>query len=408
MNVSGGKSTTSFPEPLGDEAYCGLIGDIADKIEPETEADISLIIIGTLVAFGNWIGRRPYVQVEATRHYTNEFALFVGQSSKGRKGTGWDRVRALFKAADNEGNRNDDWSARIKGGLSSGEGVISQFVGHNKEEPQEIVDKRLMIVEPEFARTLVACERSGSTLNAIIRDAWDQGRLATLTKQPMEVDDAHVAIAAHITAEELRRRLNPTDAANGFANRFLFVAVRRSKLLPHGGDLIDLGPLAQKLNAAKMRAQDIERMTWTSKAKKRWEVAYAELSQDRGGLLGGVTNRAEAHVLRLAMIYALINGADKIASHHLEAALEVWRYCEESARCVFGDNLGNEIADKIEGALKTSNGLTRSQISQLFAKNKTQEEIGAALALLANHGRAQKQVVSSGSGRPAEHWFSTK
>jgi hypothetical protein len=50
-------------------------------------------------------------------------------------------------------------------------------------------------------------------------------------------------------------------------------------------------------------------------------------------MLGAVTARAEA---QLALIYAVLDGAALIARPHLEAALEVWRYCDESAAYIFG------------------------------------------------------------------------
>ena len=73
---------------------------------------------------------------------------------------------------------------------------------------------------------------------AVVRQAWDTGTLRTLTRNnPLTATDAHISIIGHITAEELRRHLTSTEAANGFANRFLWLPVRRSKQLPDGGNL---------------------------------------------------------------------------------------------------------------------------------------------------------------------------
>ena len=60
---------------------------------------------------------------------------------------------------------------------------------------------------------------------------------------------AHVSIIAHVTREELVANLTETERANGFANRFLFAWVRRSKILPEGGSLDRalLGQLAGEL-----------------------------------------------------------------------------------------------------------------------------------------------------------------
>src|SRR5262249_29432197 len=144
-----------------------------------------------------------------------------------------------------------DWSKdRVKGGLSSGEGLI-----YNVRDPQwkkepvkkgghvgdyEDVrvdegesDKRLLIVEPEFAAVLTVANREGNTLSEIIRQAWDDGRLSPLTKNnPLKATGAHISILAHITTQELLVRLDDTSKANGFANRFLWALVRRSKELP--------------------------------------------------------------------------------------------------------------------------------------------------------------------------------
>jgi len=66
------------------------------------------------------MGRTAYYLVEDDRHHTNLFAVLVGESSKARKGTSLGRVRAIMKVAD------QGWSDdRLKGGLSSGEGLIN-------------------------------------------------------------------------------------------------------------------------------------------------------------------------------------------------------------------------------------------------------------------------------------------
>ena len=80
---------------------------------------------------------------------------------------------------------------------------------------------------------------------------WDTGDLNTLvsgrTRAPVTATGAHISVIAHITANELRRTLTEVEAANGFGNRFLWLCVRRSQLLPEGGDYPHkaLAPLQQ-------------------------------------------------------------------------------------------------------------------------------------------------------------------
>jgi Protein of unknown function (DUF3987) len=191
------------------------------------------------------MGRSAYYQVESDRHHPNLFGILVGESSKARKGTSYGRVRAMAKVADELWADN-----RTKGGLSSGEGFIAevrdatvrwdQKAKEWEEVDPGIADKRLTIIEPEFAGALAVMERHGNTLSPLIRRGWDGDTLSTMTRNnPLKATGAHISIIGHITDTELKARLTRTDAANGFANRFLFVLVRRSQLLPFGGDLTD-------------------------------------------------------------------------------------------------------------------------------------------------------------------------
>ena len=194
--LAGGGSAASDqgskpPEPerpaMGEDAYHGLAGEVVHTIEPHTEADSVAILLQFLNLAGNVMGRTAYYQVEGDRHHTNLFAVLVGDSAKSRKGTSWGRVRAIGKVADT--TWADD---RVKGGLSSGEGLINEVRDErkewNKKEGREEVvdagvkDKRLMVVEPEFASALAAAERHGNTLSALMRRVWDGDKLTTITK----------------------------------------------------------------------------------------------------------------------------------------------------------------------------------------------------------------------------------
>jgi hypothetical protein len=98
----------------------------------------------------------------------------------------------------------------------------------------------------------------------------------------------------------------------------------------------------------------------TEEALDGWSAAYPELSAERPGLVGAVIARAEAQVVRIALIFALLDRRDAIALEHLEAAMAVWAYCEASALRIFGDSLGDPVADDILRAIRQSgdNGMT--------------------------------------------------
>jgi DNA replicative helicase MCM subunit Mcm2 (Cdc46/Mcm family) len=197
--------------------------------------------------------------------------------------------------------------------------------------------------------------------------------------------------------------------ANGFANRILFCLVRRSKELPFGGHVDDatVERIAERFKRAVEFAKKAGRVVMTDSAAQAWAEAYGELSAERPGLLGAVTARAEAQVIRLSLIFALLDGKDLIDTAHLGAAMAVWSYCDQSAYLIFGDNLGDPVADDILSALRrSSDGMTRTTISHLFGRHRTSDQIGAALAKLHRLGLARFGDRETG-GRAAETWFAT-
>jgi hypothetical protein len=112
--------------------------------------------------------------------------------------------------------------------------------------------------------------------------------------------------------------------------------------------------------------------------------------------------------MRVACVYALLDYSAVVEEAHLRAALALWKYCEDSAKFIFGDSLGNVLADQILTGLrkKGNEGLSRTEISNLFQRNKDKEEIDAALVLLKKMGMARVQNVAEtpGQKKPTERW----
>jgi hypothetical protein len=345
----------------------------------------------------------------------------VGETSKGRKGTAKGRVGELFQRADPE------WlSNRVIGGLSSGEGLIwacrdkivkrvavrekGRITDYEDEEVDPgVADKRLTAVEPEFARVLKMASREGNILSENVRQAWDCGNLRSMTKNsPATATGAHVSIVGHITKNELLRCLSETEQANGFGNRFLWAAVTRSKYLADDEDR-ELAPqvvtnLQERIKSAVEFARGVNEMRRDEQAKAAWRAVYKTLSDAKPGLMGAMLGRAEAQVLRLSMIYALLDKSAVIRLEHLKAALALWEYCERSARYIFGDALGDPTADTILQALRNSPaGLARTDISALFARHKPAQEVARALGVLASLGLATFTGEET-EGRTTERW----
>ena len=407
------------PEPalwpvLKEEALYGLPGEIVTAVEPHTEADPVAILVNVLAAFGNAIGRGAYMKVGADMHHLRLYAALVGQTSKARKGTSWGYVRELMGGAD------PLWaSEQVQDGLSSGEGLIhavrdpilkeNKTTGETETVDEGVTDKRLLVLASELASVLKVMSRDGNTLSAVLRQGWDGNTLQIMTKNsPSKSTGSHISIVGHITKEELLRHLTETETANGFANRFLWLMVRRSKKLPWGGewDKIDKEPLVERLESALAFGRKPVQIGWGESAQEMWEAVYSPLSEGKAGLWGAVTGRAEAQTMRVAALYAVINKSNRIESQHLEAALALWQYAEESARYIFGDATGDPEADQILEALRAADeaGMSRTQLRDLFGRNKKAGRINRALALLLKSGRVCREHEETG-GRPSERWF---
>jgi hypothetical protein len=256
--------------------------------------------------------------------------------------------------------------------------------------------------------------REGNTLSPLLRAAWDSGNLRTLTKHsPLRATGAHIGVIGHITRPELIRYLSDTEAHNGYANRLLWCCIRRSKCLPEGGRVpeADLAALANRLRAVIQWAREKGEMEMRrdEAARGLWAAVYTGLSEGLPGLLGAATSRAEAQVLRLSAVYAVLDCSVAVRVEHLQAALAVWDYCFASARFIFGDATGDPVADRIREALQGvgAEGLTRTQIRDLLGRHAAADRIAQALTQLAALGIASHQMVST-EGRSIEIWTATE
>ncbi len=272
-----------------------------------------------------------------------------------------------------------------------------------------IKDKRLLAIETELASPLKVMTREGNTLSPVLRQAWDGRKTSPnpTKNSPLQSTAPHVSLIAHVTADELRHCLEETETANGFGNRFLWVLAKRSKELPHGGDLVDLDAFLPRLSAAVSDARRAPELRRDAAANRLWERVYSRLSAGRPGMWGGMTARAEAQTLRLSGLYALADASPVITPTHLTAALELWRYCFESAAYLFGDRIGHPVADAILAKLRRDApaSVTKSEISALFNRNQPASRIDEGLALLVDYRLAKTDHDRAGTGRPVERWF---
>jgi hypothetical protein len=412
-----------WPEAMHASAYYGLPGELAMVRAKHTEADPAAILVQTQIMFGNDVGPKPYIRVGSAHHHTNEYAIFPGPTSAGRKQTSTVEAREPFRVADPEWFQNN-----LTSGLSTDVGLLhalrddlitseavkdkktGRVIGYQDVITAGVKDKRLCVVEPEFSVVIIRSNREGNGLSGLLRQGYDHEKLRNMSKSSFyTVTGPHISIIAHITSDEFIYVVSDIDIANGFINRFLIICVKRTQLLPFGGkpDSVEMERLTNRLRDAIAWARDVERVRWTREAMDLWEVEYPRLTAPRLGPAGRACSRAEVHALRLAMLYALMDKSDRIRPEHLRAALEVVAYSERSARFIFADRLDNRHAERVLSVLRQSpTPLARSQIRRVaFGDNISADKVAASLALLLKHGLVVRSRPEAGArGRRPELW----
>jgi hypothetical protein len=180
--------------------------------------------------------------------------------------------------------------------------------------------------------------------------------------------------------------------------------------LPRGGniDLETLNQLASRTRDTIATVRLFDQVTMTPAADAWWEnELYDQLTRERSGLFGELVARAAPQVLRLALLYALLDQQRQIDVVHLRAALAVWNFCEASAQHIFGDMTGNRFADTILPQLRrhAERGMSRSDILRVFG-NHNSAAIEYALDLLLSLGKVKRQLLPrDGLGRTPEIWW---
>ena len=399
---------------LSKAAMSGLVGEFARVATEGSEADPVAVMLTAMTGIGALMGRPRYIRVGDTDHHARLNCALVGTTSRARKGTSWGPVRRLLERTEFLIQRHSTVPHPLgrrmqitQGPLSSGEGLVGAIrdaVGDDDAGGTD--DKRLLVAEGEFGAALRAIQRQGSTLSMILRTAWDGHELAPLIKHDRTIATGpHICIIAHITRYELRELMNASDVWGGLANRLLWACVRRRASIPTPQPISDqdLDRVAAELTKVAMHAhQHPAELRMSNAASDHWGAVYHELTQDRPGLLGAATARAEAQTLRLALTFALVAGADRIEIDHLEAGLAMWRYAEDSAAYLFGGAELDPVAETIISAL-AGGPKTQTEIRDLFGRHQSAARLTQVLIDLQERGRVTLTEEPT-AGRPRRIW----
>ena len=403
--LDGAPEVWPWPAPLAPEVYRhSIAGAWASYLDEQqiTEADPAAVLMQTLTALGGMIGLNPRLEHGNLIVPSKWFTLVVGDSALGRKGTAWDCASELLNEVDELFMRD-----RVLSGFGSGEALIKPVA--DGDDPAVEPDRRLLVLQTEFATVLRVAERPSSTLSPNLRDLYDMGPVRNLTKgETLTASRHHVALIGHITPTELRHSMKGTALSNGFGSRLLMVASRRSRLIsrPASVDTSVLTGLAGQLRDVVEAARGLDAVGMTDEALDRWDRLYPEIeNRQLPPVAAALTHRASPLTLRVALLHALLAGRSNIDATDLDVAAELVRYGTDTALHVFGDRLSDERAETLLEATRRAGaeGLTGRQRAQLFSNNLDASALNELMDSLVSVGLCA--VVSpqrQGGGRPSK------
>ncbi|QTN27472.1 DUF3987 domain-containing protein [Rhodoferax sp. AJA081-3] len=408
------------PQP---ELSClhGVFGDVARAGSDGSETNAYAIAANLMSYLSCAIGRGPYLPVGNTWHHTRMFLLHVGRSGRGRKG---DAVSLVIRLDHALRELNAAFAPQVhRGGLSSREGLVALMHDGYRQgrlEVPSIADKRLWVVESEFANVLHQSRRDGNTLSAALRDCWDGVSLKPATKNNrLYATDPHVCLSGAISPIELLSLVQHRELTNGFANRFLIIWAERSQVVPFPRETPQaiVTALAQRLldilqfvHANWHDTMDRLRVELSPKAQWRYAQLYrGELNEDSGSpLVAALLERRAPMLLRIALLFALADLQLCIDVPHIEAAMAWVRYTTASVKYIFTSAAENErtaqvieTAQRILTFLQERGAGSRRDITvDCFKRHVSKARIDEALEHLLGSSppKIQVQLVS----RPRE------
>jgi len=389
------------PEPLGENALQGVVGDFVRAALPFTEADESCLAYQFLIAVGNAIGRKVYGKFGADHHYPNLFLLTIGGTGTG-KGQALNHVKELMRVADPEWAKN-----KCKYSAASGEAIV-------RLASEAGPDGRLLLMLSEISILWNSMNREGANTSGYLRSAYDGMPLENnRAKSQVVASDYVMSVISHCTPEELAGLVSNTNWYDGLINRFVFAQVAKSKTLPRMNRTPDYSALGKKLQdlLALPYEGPVEFSEGGGKAWDTWVMSLPDLD----GRAGAAMQRIRPNALRLALIYATLDESRlvftkqpfRIEERHVRAAVEVVERSMASVRWFLNrpvtatDAPYDKIAKVRNAANKRGGRLTGTELAAVLSHDS--EEVRKTIARQAG---LKLQTVEPGEkgGRKQELW----
>jgi hypothetical protein len=398
---------------LGAAAFHGPIGDYLELTDGQTEAHPAAIGAHLLASVATLIGGNARYAAGSIRHRSNVFLAVTGNSSTGAKGVAEAEANRLIEVVSPAFQ-----SRHTVSGIGSGEMLIWEV---RDPDPNNTDDdgtpdpggvKERIAQNAELSALFKVANREQSILSDQLRLAFDGAPMRHSTKGGgiVTATNHHINIVGSITPGELVKVMDDVSRVNGFGNRFVYLWSEMADLLPFGGDLdqhqVDAigDTISNRLGDLRIRSGLLGFTDYgiADDARDTWATFYRRARTGIGeGFTAEMTGRSVAHAARIALIYAVLDGADRIGTDHIAAA-EAWvDYGAATVEKVFGGGVSG-LAGMLLAAIRDAgpDGMTLTQQSEVFSRNRSAAELDQARTTLEARHLIHTTAASSSTGRP--------
>jgi hypothetical protein len=370
VRVKKGSDETSstwaaWPDPP-DAAIHGWFRKYLELVTPTTEAPPAFHLAASLTIAGAAMQKRVRTDYASEALFANLYTVLIGPSGSSRKDTAIKRAMSL--------SWPPQWERQIASppytvitDVSSAEGLIKQLEKH----------QNVLMYQTELSNLMRNARRKGtSTILPRLIEAFDTpAKLSNLSKlDSSEAIDPYLSIIAATQPGILAAEMSVEDIHSGFANRWLFVPGDRTTRMakPAKLDKAASWRLWKDLMAAIHSYQAGTSLEEASDIDKTWDAWYLQ-ERAKSEEEAALSVRHPVLARKIALIYAVSDGAKTIELMHLQAAIAFVDWMWMQTRRLMADwgvGLDNQLENRIVDVLARQGPMKKWQLQ---AKTKSRK-----------------------------------
>jgi hypothetical protein len=400
---------------MGHAAGYGIAARFVEAIFQSTELERVALLLQTLSAVGCMMGRNAFYSNGLTSHYPNVNSIIVREHNNEPTDSTSTIVRELVRSID------PVWSkSHARSGLLASQQYVDLVRDPIYEQIGPAENSRPKLLSPGSRyKSVFVLESIGSLLGFNGRKGEDLQNNIGYSYMGLPVwkstgsrifcaTDATITINSVALRKDLEILMLSKNRIAEIGQFFLWSCIPQSA--PCQITISDIAVVVRKFSQLFRRAIDFAKQHRQIRISQDAEYSLSNIRSTymhhRAGLYGLITDYAESHILRLALIFALLDQSPTISAQHLQAANAIWAYCDQSCQILFGTLSGCTLADKIELIIRNSgpSGISRTKLNNSLGRNFTRDQINYAIAYL----ESSELIVTQrnpGKGRTEVRYF---